>query len=224
MRGSGVAGGMATTTLTTENHDETVKDGTVLIDFWAGWCVPCQRFAPIFDKASEAHPDVVLLDIRMPVLDGVAAARRIAQRASGPRVLMLTTFNEDQLVREAVEAGASGFLLKDADPAELSRAIHEVARGGFVISSAAGGHLASAYRELVASRTAGAAPSSRARLTPREGQVLEHVARGRSNAEIACELCVSEETIKTHVSNLLAKLHCRDRVGLVVLALTGRRE
>ncbi len=165
--------------------------------------------------------DVAVLDIRMPGTDGITAARRIADRASPPKVVMLTTFDSEDLVRAALDAGAQGFLLKDADPAELATAIRLVHEGRSVLASGVTGHVIRAYREAVA-RSAGRI-SSRARqglamLTPRELDVLLALSDGASNGEIATVLGVGEATVKTHMSNLLIKLDCRDRVALVVLA------
>lgn len=165
--------------------------------------------------------DVAVLDIRMPVLDGVEATRRMKARDQAPRVLILTTFNEDELVRAALEAGADGFLLKDASPEELTGAIRRVGGGEFVVSSAASGHLVRAYLEVMRARrdpVSGEARRGLDLLTGREAEVLSAVADGASNAEIAALLFIGEATVKTHVSSLLAKLQCRDRIALAVLA------
>lgn len=165
--------------------------------------------------------DVAVLDIRMPGVDGITAARRITERASGPRVVMLTTFDSEDLVRAALDAGAHGFLLKDAEPAELAAAIRLVHEGRSVLASGVTGHVIRAYREAMA-RSAGRIPprarQGLAMLTPRELEVLLALSDGASNAEIAAMLGIGEATIKTHMSNLLIKLDCRDRVALVVLA------
>lgn len=165
--------------------------------------------------------DVAVLDIRMPGLDGIATARRIRERPSGPRVLMLTTFDSERLVREALEAGAEGFLLKDAEPDDLAEGIRLVHQGRSVLASGVTGHVVRGYREAMAA--AGSRLPIRARqglsmLTPRELDVLVTLADGSSNAEIARALGIGEATVKTHLSNLLIKLDCRDRVALVVLA------
>ncbi|MGH9106580.1 MAG: response regulator [Acidimicrobiales bacterium] len=165
-------------------------------------------------------PDVVLMDIRMPGLDGIAATRQIKDA----RVLILTTFGHDEYVVEALRAGASGFLLKDATPEELTHAVRVVAAGESLLSPAVTTTLLARVvpglgQGAPTSREAGATQSSRlSQLTEREVEVLKLVARGCSNAEIAAELYISETTVKTHVSHLLAKLYLRDRVQAVVLA------
>ncbi|MEU1984775.1 response regulator transcription factor [Nocardia sp. NPDC019395] len=170
--------------------------------------------------------DILLLDIRMPGMDGVAATREITRSGSRPRVIVLTTFNVDSYVVEAVAAGASGFLLKDCEPAELLAAIRAVHAGKAVIAPTATTHLFDAYRRGRAPREAPPAAESRsseahrslAQLSPRELDVLGLIATGRTNGEIAGQLGIAETTVKTHVRSLLGKLSCRDRVALVVLA------
>jgi DNA-binding NarL/FixJ family response regulator len=163
------------------------------------------------------EPDVVLMDIRMPQLDGIAATRRLAEQ--GPpktRVLMLTTFDEDQLVYEAMRAGASGFLLKSAPPARLTEAIRIIAAGEALLAPSITRRL---VEDFVRRPPPGEeAPPELTELTEREREVLALVARGLSNAEIAAELVVSEATVKTHVNHVLGKLNLRDRVQAVVLA------
>jgi DNA-binding NarL/FixJ family response regulator len=163
------------------------------------------------------QPDVVLMDIRMPQLDGIAATRRLAEQ--GPpktRVLMLTTFDEDQLVYEAMRAGASGFLLKSAPPARLTEAIRIIAAGEALLAPSITRRL---VEDFVRRPPPGEeAPPELTELTEREREVLALVARGLSNAEIAAELVVSEATVKTHVNHVLGKLNLRDRVQAVVLA------
>jgi DNA-binding NarL/FixJ family response regulator len=165
------------------------------------------------ERARELRPDVVLMDIRMPVLDGIEATRRVTALEPAPRVLVLTTFDLDEYVYESLRAGASAFLLKDAPEQQLVAAVRVVAEGGSLFSP-------SVTRRLIEqfARPAASAPPALAELTPREQEVLRLVARGRSNAEIAAELVVSEHTAKTHVASILQKLGLRNRVQAVVLA------
>jgi DNA-binding NarL/FixJ family response regulator len=161
------------------------------------------------------RPDVVLMDVRMPVLDGIAATREVAA-STGARVVVLTTYDRDEYVFAALEAGASGFLLKDAPPEELVRAIHVVAAGESLLAPAVTTRLVS---ELVALRARHRdAARQLDRLTVREREVLPLVARGCSNAEIAARLHLGETTVKTHVASILDKLEVRDRVQAVVFA------
>ncbi|GAA0329690.1 MAG: response regulator transcription factor [Micropruina glycogenica] len=168
-------------------------------------------------RALSAQPvDVVLMDIRMPVMDGVEATRLIVQSGLPTRVLVLTTFDLDEYVFAALKAGASGFLLKDARPADLLNAIRTVAAGEAVMAP-------SATRRLLdhVVPTLPASPGVDHRLdvlTDREREVLIEIAAGATNAEIATTLYMAEGTVKTHIGRLLAKLHIRDRVGLVLLA------
>ncbi|MGW5263749.1 response regulator [Microbispora sp. NPDC004025] len=156
-------------------------------------------------------PDVVLMDVRMPAADGIQATQALAAAGSAPKVIVVTTFENDDYVYEALRAGASGFLLKRARADELVQAIRVVAAGESLLFPAA-------IRSLVAARGAARAVPGVGRLTTREGDVLRLMARGLSNAEIAAELVVSTETVKTHVGNVLAKLGARDRTQAVVAA------
>lgn len=160
------------------------------------------------------RPDVVLMDVRMPVLDGIAATARIVAAGLPTRVLVLTTFDLDEVVFEALRAGAAGFLLKTGPADELVRAVRVVASGESLLSP-------SVTRRLVeefARRPSGAPPAAVDELTPRELDVLRLIARGLSNAEIAAELVVEPSTVKSHVASILAKLGLRDRVQAVVAA------
>ncbi|HEV7624685.1 MAG TPA: response regulator transcription factor [Amnibacterium sp.] len=166
--------------------------------------------------AASERPDVVLMDVRMPVLDGIAATRQVLEKAPGTRVVVLTTFDVDDYVLDAIRAGASGFLLKDAPPDDLVAAVRIVARGDALLAP-------SVTRRLIErlAVTPAQAPSSRSalsELTQREREVLVEVARGRSNQEIAAALVIAEQTVKTHVSRVLGKLGLRDRAQAVVAA------
>ena len=171
------------------------------------------------ELARELQPDVVLMDIRMPNLDGLEATRRILDGpGGGPRVLMLTTFDLDEYVYEALRAGASGFMLKDTPPEQLVAAIHVVAAGDALLSPAITKRV---IEEFIRRPPASVAtkPSPKVQeLTTRELEVLGYMARGMSNAEIAKDLFVSETTVKTHVARILMKLDLRDRVQAVVFA------
>jgi DNA-binding NarL/FixJ family response regulator len=168
------------------------------------------------DCARELRPDVVVMDVRMPVLDGIAATRELTRDGDGrPRVLVLTTFDLDEYVYEAIKAGASGFLLKDATPARLLTAIRAVDEGDALLAPAVTRRLV----ERFASAPAGPdLDGPLGELTDRELEVLELVARGLSNAEIGERLVVSMPTVKTHVGRVLMKLGLRDRVQAVVFA------
>jgi DNA-binding NarL/FixJ family response regulator len=168
--------------------------------------------------ALELQPDVVLTDVRMPLMDGIAATRAIVERCPHIRVLVITTFNLDEYVVGALRAGAAGFLLKDVEPAALIAAIRTVVRGDALVAPAA----TRALIDHVLSQPdppAGAVDHSVLdQLSTREREVLQLLARGLSNAQLATDLFLSEATVKSHVSNLLAKLQLRSRVQAVVLA------
>ena len=166
------------------------------------------------EVVARANADVVLMDIRMPKLDGIEAAARITAGANPPRILVLTTFDLDEYVHAALRAGASGFLLKDTPPEQLVDAIRVIAAGDAVVAP-------SVTRRLIESFTKGTnitPPASLNDLTDREMEVLHLVAKGRSNAEIASDLILGEATVKTHVGRVLMKLGLRDRVQAVVFA------
>jgi DNA-binding NarL/FixJ family response regulator len=169
------------------------------------------------DLARRARPDVILMDVRMPVMDGLVATRRLLEHGDGGvKVLILTTFDLDEYVYEALRAGASGFLLKDASAADLVAAVRVVAAGDALIAPSVTRRLIADFaRQRPPERPR---PDALARLTPRETEVLILIARGNSNAEITATLVLSEETVKTHVSRILGKLGLRDRVQAVVLA------
>lgn len=166
--------------------------------------------------ARRLRPDVTLMDIRMPRLDGIAATRRLLADDPAPtRVVVLTTFDIDSYVYDALRAGASGFLLKNAPPEDLVQAIRVVAAGAALLDPAVTRRV---IEEFARTPTPGPVPPEVAGLTEREYEVLHQVARGLSNAEIAATLVVSEATVKTHVARMLAKLGLRDRVQAVVYA------
>ncbi|GII89179.1 DNA-binding response regulator [Sphaerisporangium siamense] len=175
--------------------------------------------AEVMPMVARNRPDVVLMDVRMPAIDGIEATRRLlAASGEPPRVLVVTTFENDDHVYDALRAGASGFLLKRARPAEVVQAVRVVARGESLVFPAA-------IRRLAGARVRGgpgAGPAAdrlrRARLTEREEEVLRLMAAGLSNAEIAARLVVGAETVKTHVGNVLGKLAARDRTQAVIVA------
>ncbi len=178
----------------------------------------CADGAQAVDSARRLEPDVILMDIRMPEMDGIEATRRIAEAAGDAprRVLMLTTFDLDEYVYDALRAGASGFLLKDVPAEQLVDGIRVVAEGDALLAPSVTKRL---IHEFARSAPAGRQlPPALEDLTPRELEVFKLMARGMSNAEIAAELVVSETTVKTHVARVLMKLGVRDRVQAVVLA------
>jgi DNA-binding NarL/FixJ family response regulator len=172
--------------------------------------------AEAIDAVARLHPDVVLMDIRMPGLDGLEATRRIVADGAAARILVLTTFDVDDYVYEAMKAGASGFLLKTAPPRQLSEAVRTVAAGDALLAPTVTRRL---VEQFVRRPPPGArVPPGLDALTDREMEVLRLVARALSNAEIADELVVSEATVKSHVNRILGKLSLRDRAQAIVLA------
>ncbi|MER5637268.1 response regulator transcription factor [Kitasatospora sp. NPDC002227] len=174
--------------------------------------------AQALEASGRTHPDVVLMDVRMPVMDGLEAARRLLDPAAArrPKVLMLTTFDVDDYVYEALRAGASGFLLKDAPPADLIAAVRVVAAGEALLAPSVTRRL---IEDFARTRPAPRRDALRLNgLTPRETEVLELIARGLSNQQIAERLVLAEQTVKTHIGRILAKLDLRDRAQAVVLA------
>jgi DNA-binding NarL/FixJ family response regulator len=166
------------------------------------------------DKTARFHPSVVLMDIRMPELDGLQATRRILASDNGARILILTTFDLDEYVYEALKAGASGFVLKDDSPEQLIAAIRTVARGDGLLSPAITKRVIQKFTRLPLPDP----PKEFDDLSERERDVFRLMARGLSNGEIAQELYISETTVKTHITHILQKLNLRDRVQAVVLA------
>ena len=164
--------------------------------------------------ACELDPDVILLDIRMPELDGIEATKRIVASGSQARILVLTTFDVDEYVYGAIRAGASGFLLKDVRPVDLVDAIRLIANGSALLGPTVTQRLLERFASTEQTDPGVTIES----LTEREHEILRLLARGLSNAEIATELVLSETTVKTHVSNILRKLHVRDRVQAVIAA------
>ena len=165
------------------------------------------------------HIEVAILDIRMPGMDGIAAAQAILERKPECRIIMLTTFNDEELVARSISAGAHGFLLKDADPEVLVTAVRNVAQGESVLAAEVTGPVLEAYRSALTRDTLSAQERQGLSLvTRREMEVLSLIARGATNAEIAADMVIAETTVKTHVSALMSKLAARDRVALVLLA------
>jgi DNA-binding NarL/FixJ family response regulator len=199
------------------DDQELVREGFKLILQRAGIDVVAEASDGVeaIEQSALTSPDVVLMDVRMPRLDGIEATRRIVAAQPGIRVLALTTFDLDEYVYAAVRAGATGFLLKDVTPADLVHAVQVVARGDAMLAPALTGRLLARF---VSQPAPGSPPTVLEGVTEREHDVLCLVAKGRSNQEISAELFLSEATVKTYVSRLLAKLEARDRVQLAVLA------
>ncbi|MFI7020559.1 response regulator [Streptomyces sp. NPDC050164] len=174
--------------------------------------------ASVIPLVRQLRPDVVAMDVRMPLLDGIEATRALLRTVDEPpRILVVTTFENDEYVYEALRAGADGFLLKRARPAEIVHAVRLIAEGESLLFPASVRQLAAEYGEGNGNRAARAV-MERAQLTEREGEVLRLMARGLSNAEIAARLVVGTETVKSHVSAVLAKLGARDRTQAVIAA------
>jgi len=221
MTANGEAGGDATTRCLIADDQAMVREGfAAVLDSQPGLLVVGQAAdgADAVRQTRQLEPDVVLMDVRMPVMDGLQATREILSPASParPRVLMLTTFDLDEYVYEALRAGASGFMLKDATAAELIHAVRVVAAGDALLAP-------SVTRRLIADfarqpRPGPEFPPSLAALTQRETEVLRLIAHGLSNTEISSTLVIAEQTTKTHVGRILAKLNLRDRAQAVVLA------
>lgn len=178
-----------------------------------GECADGSEVIPAVDSLS---PDIVLMDVRMPVVDGVRATRELRGRGEGPPVLALTTFDDDEVLAGVLRAGASGFILKGVPAEDLQRAVAVVADGGAWLDPAVTGRVLAIYRSA-AGPQAGPDPGLES-LTSREREVLALIGEGRSNAEIAAEFVVSEGTVKTHINHVFTKLRLRDRAAAVVYA------
>jgi DNA-binding NarL/FixJ family response regulator len=204
-------------TLVIVDDQELVRAGFRMVLEHAGLKVLAEAGdgAEAIQAANQHEPDVVLMDIRMPRMDGIEATRRILARLPSTKVVVLTTFDLDEYVYAAIRAGASGFLLKDVSPNDLVHAVHSVARGDVLLAPRLTRRL---LERFVANPPPGIQAPRLDTLTERELEVLRLVASGRSNAEIGRELFLTEATIKTYVSHLLTKLGVRDRVQLTVLA------
>jgi DNA-binding NarL/FixJ family response regulator len=176
----------------------------------------CDDGAGVVDEVRRSRPDVVVMDIRMKRIDGVEATRQVRALANGPPVLVLTTFDDDEVLSGALRAGAAGFQLKDAPGEELIRSTRVVAEGGAWLDPAVTARVLEAYRSTT--EVDGEAAARIAALTPRELDVLRMIGRGASNAEIAAELYVSEATVKSHIGHIFTKLDLRDRAAAIVFA------
>jgi DNA-binding NarL/FixJ family response regulator len=205
------------TSVVLADDQELVRSGFRLILEFAGIEVAGEAGdgREAVELVRRVQPDVVLMDVRMPVMDGIEATRRILGSVEGTRVIMLTTFDLDEYVFEALQIGASGFLLKDVEPDELRRAVRVVAAGEALLSPSVTRRLIS---EFVARPGRTSEPPALDELTDREREVLAHVAAGLSNDELAERLVISPATAKTHVSRILLKLGARDRAQLVMIA------
>jgi DNA-binding NarL/FixJ family response regulator len=206
-----------TTRLLLADDQELIREGFRMILTRAGYEVVGEAGtgAEAVGLARELRPDVVLMDVRMPFLDGIEATRRLATEAPEVRVIILTTFDLDEYVMDGLRAGASGFLLKSSPRDDLLRAIEVVMRGDAVIDPSMTRRLVERFGTLPAAPAPAPALDT---LTPRERDVFDALVRGSSNAEIADELFIGEATVKTHVANVLMKLGVRDRVQAVIWA------
>jgi len=219
MTAGGAAGGGVSTRCLIADDQAMVREGfAAVLAAQPGLLVVGQAAdgADAVHQAQRLRPDIVLMDVRMPVMDGLQATRRILTAPARPKVLMLTTFDLDEYVYAALRAGASGFLLKDATAAELVHAVRVVAAGEALLAP-------SVTRRLIADfarqpRLGPAVQPALGALTPRETEVLRLIAHGLSNTEISDTLVIAEQTTKTHVGRILAKLDLRDRAQAVVLA------
>ena len=225
MTANGAADGGGTTRCLIADDQAMVREGfAAVLAAQPGLLVVGQAAdgADAVRQARNLEPHVVLMDVRMPVMDGLQATRQILSATASPawpRVLMLTTFDLDEYVYEALRAGASGFLLKDATAAELIHAVRVVAAGDALLAPSVTRRLLGQFaRTLPGPRFRPASPASLSALTERETEVLRLLAAGLSNAELAGRLYISEATVKSHVSSLLRKLGLRDRVQAIILA------
>ena len=175
----------------------------------------CNDGATVQQTVQQHHPDVVVMDLRMRGVDGIEATRRLRVDPSAPPVLVLTTFDDDELVSAALRAGAGGFILKDSAAEDLVRAVRRVASGDAVLDPAITGRVLETYRSH---SPAPGDPVSSERLTAREMEVLQLIARGLTNAEIAGDLVISEVTVKSHIGRIFTKLDLRDRAAAIVYA------
>jgi len=186
------------------------KDGFVVVG-------ECSDGDEVLAAVAEHQPDVVVMDLRMRRVDGIEATRQVRELPDGPPVLVLTTFDDDELLSGALRAGAAGFLLKDSPAEDLVRAVHSVAAGQSLLDPAVTGRVLAAYRASTV--TTAVEPSE---LTARELEVLRLMARGLTNSEIADELVISEVTVKSHIGRLFTKLDLRDRAAAIVFAYDHR--
>jgi len=187
------------------------KDGFVVVG-------ECSDGDEVLSAVTDLRPDVVVMDLRMRRMDGIEATRLVRSLPDGPPVLVLTTFDDDELLSGALRAGAAGFLLKDSPAEDLVRAVHAVAAGNSLLDPAVTGRVLAAYRSATVTSTA-VEPSE---LTARELEVLLLMARGLTNGEIADELVISEVTVKSHIGRLFTKLDLRDRAAAIVFAYDHR--